>query len=153
MSYKVVNGTSYDSRTPDKLIAELEVARRHNKKVRIFLGDTETGRDWLEEYDVYGLVGRSGGSVKVPLLIKSRASVGGPAILDHCIVKLMVDGRVVYCHPKYITPTFQMVQVVDSAGPGYTDVIANGITKARFKTAAEAEKWIAFMLGKRMRPY
>ena len=71
MPYKVVNGTSYDSRTPDRLIAELETAMRHNKKVRIFLGDTETGRDWLEEYDVYGLVGRSGGSVKVPLDRKS----------------------------------------------------------------------------------
>ncbi len=42
MPYKVVNGTSYDSRTPDRLIAELETAMRHNKKVRIFLGDTET---------------------------------------------------------------------------------------------------------------
>ena len=151
MSYKVVNGTSYDSRTPDRLIVEMEAARRHNKMARIFFGDAETGRDWLEEHDVYGFIGRSGGSPRVPLLIESLAADGGPTILDHCIVKMIVGGRVVYRHPKYITPTFESVQ---SKEPGFTtDVIANGDTIARFETTDKAEKWIAFMLGKRMRSY
>ena len=149
-NYKVVNGTHYDSRTPDKLVVELEKARRGKDFVRIFLGDAETGRDWLEEYDVCGFIGRSWGERKVPLILKSHSSTAGPAILDYCIVKMMVNGRVVYRHPKYVTPTFESVQ---SKEPGFTDVIANGDTIARFKTADKAEKWIAFMLGKRMRSY
>ena len=114
--YKVVNGTSYDVRTPDEVIRVLENARKNHTRIHISLGDTEKslvrirnggtesrlGLDWLNENDTYGYVGRSSGSVKIPLLIHNSRSVGGNAILDHCIVRIRRStGAILYWHPNY----------------------------------------------------
>ena len=103
--YKVVNGTSYHKETPDAVINVLEAARKGGfKRIKLHYGDTETGRDWKEEYDVTGYVGRSGGGqINVPILLHNTRSLGGGAILDHCIVKIKEakGGRVLYKHPKY----------------------------------------------------
>lgn len=101
--YKIVNGTFYDTRTPQEVIDVIESARAGGRRVRLSYGDTETGRDWQEQYDIVGRIGRSAGPVKVPILIHNRRSIGGHAILDHCIVRIVssVGGRVLYQHPKY----------------------------------------------------
>lgn len=99
--YKVVNGISFDARTPDKVC---NILARHcggrNQRVRIFLGDTTTGKDWCEVYDTIGYIGRSTGTVKIPLMVATARSLGGGAILDHCIVKITIDKETVYQHPK-----------------------------------------------------
>ena len=62
--YRIVNGTSYDARTPDEVVRVLEQARLNHTRLHISLGDTITGRNWLEENDVYGDIGRSTGPIR-----------------------------------------------------------------------------------------
>jgi len=101
--YKVVNGTSYDLRTPNEIVRVLEQARRNRTRLHISFGDAAKGRDWLEENDINGYIGRSMGPIKVPLLIANRRSLGGGAILDHCIVRIRLSagGQVLYQHHSY----------------------------------------------------
>jgi hypothetical protein len=98
--YKEVNGTSYDVRTPNKLINILENCRRNNTRIILDYGDTTTGKSWNEVYDVTGRLGRSRGNVKVPILLHNSRSIGGSSILDHCIIgiKESKGGKVLYSH-------------------------------------------------------
>lgn len=100
---KLVNGTTYHDDTPDRVIEILEMVRGNGTRIQVCLGDRETGKDWEEKYDVVGYVGRSCGEIKVPLLIHNSRSIGGGAIPDHCIVKVMKSKgkRVLWQHPKY----------------------------------------------------
>ena len=102
-TYRQVNGTFYDERTPGEVIRVLESARQNRIRLHISLGNTETGRDWLEEFETHGYIGRSMGPVKVPLLIANRRSLGGGAILDHCVVRIRTaaGGWVLWQHPAY----------------------------------------------------
>lgn len=100
--YNVVNGTSFHKETPMAVCNILSNAiNNREQKLRVFYGDTKTGKDWNESYDTFGFIGRSMGSVKIPLMIHSRRSLGGPAILDHCIVRITIDKVDVYRHPSY----------------------------------------------------
>jgi hypothetical protein len=85
--YKKINGIYYHADTADAVVEALERARANCSRIRIYYGDLITGRDWLEEHDVEGYLGNSLGPLKVPLLICNRRSLGGAALLDHCIVK------------------------------------------------------------------
>jgi hypothetical protein len=151
------SGTYYHDTTPRPVVQALEAAFASKAYVRLFLGDATTGKDWLEENDVAGYLGRSTGPVKVLLLLKSKQSSGGPAILCDCIVRLLVDGREVYRHPGYVLPT--IVIESDPACPEYPwralcgvgrDAVA--VEYARFKTQLAAEQWRAFMRGERRAP-
>jgi len=109
INYKIVDGTAYHEETPMEVVRVLEAARTSSRgdRVRFCLGNTDTGRDWNEVCDVCGYIGRSTGRTKVPLLINNSRSTGGPAILDHCIVRLERKRHgergytEVYRHPKY----------------------------------------------------
>lgn len=102
----VVNGTTYHDETPAEVIRVLENARIGERRIRLCYGDVKTGRDWLEEYDVTGRVGRSTGTTKIPLILANSRSSGGPGILDHCIVRITTStkGKVLYSHPLYHKP-------------------------------------------------
>lgn len=80
------DGTAYHIETPSLLCSVLQVARQCRQRVRITLGDTKTGKPW-GDIEV-GYIGRSTGSIKVPLVIFNERSYGGPALLDHCILKV-----------------------------------------------------------------
>lgn len=84
----ILNGTTYDDRTPLQVAQRLEELRANDARVRIYYGDTTTGADWGDTHDVEGRIGRSTGPMKVPLLIHNRRSLGGSAVLDHCIVAI-----------------------------------------------------------------
>ena len=43
--YKTENGTSYDVRTPDEVVAILEDARQNRTRLHVSLGDSESGRE------------------------------------------------------------------------------------------------------------
>ncbi len=129
--YQVVNGTSYDSRTPKQIVDILERYRENRQFIILHYGDTETGKDWLEEHDVRGRIGRSGGTEKVPLMVES-GQIGGPQLLDHCIVRIRTHGKELYRHPLYHTGT---VEVKDK------EVLVNGQVHARFKTNRQALSW------------
>ena len=159
-TYQVVNGTSYHEETPMEVIHWLETSKQRGQRIRVFYGDTATGRDWLEEHDTMGVVSRSSGDVKIPLIIPRQHSFGGSALLDHCIVRIMTqDGSgkytEVYRHPKYYQPAFALSITgiyEELRRQGYvSSVYADGENIANFKDADKARRWVAFIKGERHR--
>lgn len=157
IKYKVVNGTSYHEKTPQAVIDVLERALQSHRssqgepiRVRLFLGDTETGRDWCEIYDIIGQIGASTGKVSVPLLIKRSDSIAGGAILDHCIVKITIDKEVVYQHSKYHIGELKIKEADDNKkANGYTHTVyRDGENMANFKSPEKAQRYIDFITGK-----
>jgi hypothetical protein len=160
-TYQEINGTSYDGRTDFEVIKALESARVNKLRVRIFLGDVATGKAWNEENDVAGTIGRSTGLYKVPLLIANSRSLGGGAILDHCIVRIQTAAapfRVLYSHPKFHTSRFEIKPLSSFAQAKYLaetrgervyrfEVLADGECYANCPTEAHAKRLVAFMTG------
>lgn len=154
-TYKIVNGTSYDIRTPDEVIRVLENARQNRTRLHISLGHTDgpkDGLDWLEEFESHGYIGRSMGPIKVPLLVANRRSLGGGALLDHCIVRIRqsAGGRVLYQHPAYHFGTMEIhikaESVTLSDGRVLTvDVLRDGELHAAFENVAQARRWVQKM--------
>lgn len=102
--YQTINGISYHKDTPQELIKILEHIRQNRIRVKFYFGDSNTGRDWGEVNDIKGTIGNSTGTSKIPLLVYSRRSYGGPALSDNCIVKIELTIKpytVLYQHPKY----------------------------------------------------
>lgn len=83
------SGTYYHIETPNEIIKILENARINKIRIRLHYGDVKTGKDWNEKYNVTGTLGRSMGPVKMPILLYNKRSISGPAILDHCIVRIV----------------------------------------------------------------
>jgi hypothetical protein len=140
-------GTWFDHDTPSRVRSILESYRRSGDSLRIFYGDRNTGRDWMEENDVVGRVGRSCGAMKIPLLISDGES-GGPGILDACIVRIcdVKSRQEIYRHPKY----HQGVLDIRSAdcGPPYTHgVWVDDSNHANFRSFGQAAQFVAFMTG------
>ena len=149
-NYKVVNGTWYHAQTPDQIIEILENARQTGTTLRVHYGDIATGKDWLDEYDVRGLIGRSMGPVKIPLLIKRRDSIGGGGLLEHCIVKIrstnLRNSTVLYEHPEYHAGRFDIQPCTDIEGY-ISEVLVDGSVQARFRKVGQAERWVRKMVG------
>lgn len=152
---KVVNGTTYHAETPDEVVKWLETSRQRQQRIRLFFGDTKTGRDWMEEHDIIGHIGRSMGPKKVPLLINNVRSMGGPAILEHCIVRITTkdsSGKIqeVYRHPNYHLPTFTIQASGHEEVPvGIWEVGTPMKNAANFKDWEQAKRWMAFIKGER----
>ena len=148
-TYRIESGTSYDPRTPDEVIRVLESARQNRTRLHISLGDTTTGLDWLEEFESQGIVSRSMGPVKVPLLVANRRSLGGGTILTHCVVRIRTSsgGRVLYQHPQYhhgsleIRRKAEPVTLQDNRVLT-VDVLREGATHASFETVEQARRWV-----------
>lgn len=125
-------------------------------RVRIWYGDTETGRAWQEEHDVLGYVGRSTGVQKVPLLVFSRRSTGGGAILTEKVVRVdWTDGGTIYKHPTF-SSGFEhgRVGTTPSGRDGgrsrpFSVVNDDGEYVAAFDREESARRWLAFMRGDR----
>jgi hypothetical protein len=150
INYKIVNGTAYRTETNDKIIEVLESARANKTRIRIFYGDQNTGKDWNEEWDIMGTIGRSTGTIKIPLLIKNSRSFGGGGLLDHCIVKITIDKKVVYKHPAYNIAKFDIIATNNRElrNKGYFwTVIKDDKEHANFKTEKQACNFIDFITG------
>lgn len=149
-TYKLINGTSYHDETPEEVIRVLENARQSHTRLHISLGDTSSGKDWLEEFEAHGYVGRSMGPIKVPLLIANSRSLGGGAILDHCIVRIRTSagGRVLWQHPSYHHGQLQIRQKSEpvTLPDGRTltvNVLRDGEIQAAFENVAQARRYIS----------
>ena len=143
----IVNGTTYDDRTDPNVVWVLENARIRGERVRLEYGDRETGKVWMEEYDVDGTLGRSMGPQKVPILLHNTRSTGGGCILGHCILRVQVRAgkgwRTVYQHPKRQRPPL----AVHAGGPmaeyPWEVLLAGGLQdqQARFRTEKAARRY------------
>lgn len=150
-NFKIVNGTSFDTRTPDEVIRVLENARLNRTRLHVSYGYTDgpkTGLDWLEEFDTHGYIGRSMGPIKIPLLIANRRSLGGPGLLDHCIVRIRASagGRILYKHTKYHHGNLEVRHKAEPLtlpdGRVLTvDVLRDGELHAAFENVAQARRW------------
>lgn len=152
-------GTYFHHDTPKAVVDAIVSAHFTGQRIRLWLGDKVTGKSWMDDYDVTGRVGRSMGPIKIPLLITAPGDRGGGAIMDNNIVRLMVNGKEVYRHPKFNQPALTI-------GPGWSDeahapkdrmykaravgVYADGEPHAGFDSESKARRWIDFMEGRRM---
>lgn len=148
----VLNGTHYPKTAYANVIAALEDARQRGIRVRVHYGEADTGRDWCEEHDVEGYIGRSMGPCRIPLLIHSRRCYGGGGILVDCIVRIREarGGRELYRHPSYnvlevvvrpcdVTMHVQGTPVQLTAE--VVDVMGGETVHARFRTMEQAHRW------------
>jgi hypothetical protein len=104
--FQQINGTTYKTSTPARVIEILEhnrIARR--SRLVLHYGDGKTGRAWGDTET--GYIGRSTGSIKIPLIVYNSRSIGGGGILDHCIVKIeTAQGKhLLYQHPSFFGPS------------------------------------------------
>lgn len=136
------------------LVRGLKNALYLRSYVRLCLGDPATGRDWGEDLDVTGFLGLSGDLL---ILLPNSRSSGGTVVHSESIVKLMVRGTTIWQHPTYNRPTYTIGQPparignVDMAADGYTSgVYADGENVANFKSLKRADRFVAFMEGRRM---
>ncbi len=142
---QVVNGTSYHTETPRAVIDVLEAARQNRTKLRVYYGDAATGKDWGEENDTIGRVGRSTGTVKIPLLV-APGEDGGGALLDRCIVRIReanAGGKELYRHHNYKQCVYRIVN--SDKRPEYLyNVLRDEQVYSRHKTYPEAEKLLFY---------
>lgn len=134
------SGAFYHAATPWELVRHLERAREQGGKVRLFYGDAQTGK----ERDVEGRLGRSMGPLKVPLILAPRANHGS-ALLDHCIVRLRVDGHEVCRHPCYHQGRIELANSSLATHPFAVEV--DGAPHANFKTELARRKHVDFITG------
>lgn len=145
--------------TPQTVKMLLQSLNYSKRRVRIWYGDAITGKSWNEEYDVIGTIGRSRGPAKIPLIIPNRRSSGGPAILDHCIIRIddTVARRTLYKHSNFHTglkiklPTTIVFDILKQSVKERIEVIdtIKDTIIARFDHPFKAHKYIEFMEGKR----
>jgi hypothetical protein len=149
--YKVSDsGTYYSEKTPDELIRVLDSIRGTSQRVKIYLGDKDTGRDWMEEDGKVGKIGRSSGPIKIPILLRTMNSHGGGAILEDCIVKIVTSpastGRVLYQHPRYHQPTMEITNEGLEGKPEYTHTVRiGGETYSRHTSERSAQRLVALL--------
>lgn len=140
---------TFNPKTSESVKTAITKAYNSGERVRVWYGDTVTGEAWLEEYDVCGTIERSGGEVKIPLLVKNSRSYGGGALLDKAIVRIdsIASRHTIYKHPTFNAGNF--VECVPTSEDYLEAVSKDGETVAQFKKPGQAAKWIAFMTGKR----
>ena len=85
-TYKVFNGIYYHKQTPDRLIQILDRFHHNKQRIAIYYGETTTGKEWGDVET--GRIGKTTGSIKVPISVHNSRSLGGSAILTNCIVKI-----------------------------------------------------------------
>jgi len=141
VTYKVSDdSTYYDMETPDDLIEILERARTNRTRLKFYLGDIKTGKDWMEEDSKLGRIGRSTGPIKIPLLIKNVPSTGGGALLTQCIVKIVTspERTVLYKHPKYYQPEMKILE--DGDGKYSHAILIDGDIYSRHESLVSAKR-------------
>ncbi len=145
--------TWFDSTVPYPVRKEIDSAIASGRRIRLFLGDPQTGRDWAEEYDVMGRVSRSMGPLRTPILLENSSSIGGGTILCANVLKIVdTHSRAVrYQHAKYTPPKFRLEDGAQGTLVYREDVCGKPDLMARFDAHAGAQAYVDFMLGRSFR--
>jgi hypothetical protein len=156
-TYQVENGTYYNKNTPKPVIDLLEMARKFRYYVWMRLGDRNTGRDWMDQWDLTGFIGRSTGPIRIPLLLATSRSMGGGGVMSDSIVRIVVNDRRgrrhEWKHPLYVVPDL----VIEHDPNGKTPVAVvvrkrheDLSIQARFPNRVKAQRWVDFITGRRL---
>lgn len=167
--------TWYSPGTPaavKRVLEEAIKAYRTNSEeatiLRVFYGDPQTGRDWCEENDTVGFIGRTGGIMKAPILLEPlrgewgqlQSADGGGAIVTNRIVRIIDVTRheEVYRAPNYQLPRFTTREsgLPELPVAVFHEDHAEGkqVNCANCSTFEEAAEYIAFLQGFRTaRPF
>ena len=154
------SATTFHQETPLRVRKILEQARVQGTVLRLFYGD-QNGRDWGEENDVCGYVGRSTGSIRVPLLLEPLrdddvliSAPGGAPILDHCIVRIVhaLNGHELWRRRNYRVPILYIKSGKDTFDVERQEQDKPCEAIARFPTYEAAAGYQAFIQGFTARP-
>ena len=131
-------------------------AYTYNFRIRIWYGDRNTGKSWNEEYDVTGTIGRSGGNLKIPLLMRTKRSHFGGALLLSSIIRIddIEEKRTLWKVPNFHVEPMRVDYKAGSELPYMVMQQKDGETNyhyniANFKNGRSAENYIKFMNGER----
>lgn len=141
--------TWHDPDASHKVCKIIDRCIKNGTRVRLFYGDTDSGRDWREENDVLGTIGRTLGPFKSPILIP-KGKNGGTMVLERHLVKIMdADSRhTLWAHERYKAPVFS---IREDGKPKFPFAVTmDGMTTCRFTSFAKAAAWVAFMAGECM---
>lgn len=166
--YRIVNGMAfevgmrqkgkeetedYTATVNDELVYILSRCYEKRNRIRVWYGDTKTGRAWNEEYDIIGRVGRTTGELKVPILVYNARSCGGSEILLSSLIRIVdiKTHRTLWAVPNFHVEKMEVVykngdypfQVMQIRDTGEVVNIAN------FKNEASAYRYTDFMNGRR----
>lgn len=134
-------GIYFTEGTPEKVVSIINLyMHKYDVRLRIYYGDKETGRCWMEEHDTQGYIGRSTGNMPIPLLISRTSACGGGAILTDCIVKITAGKHTLYQHERFNMPAVTV---------NGCEVLFDGEVNARFENEGRAQRYAAFMKGER----
>lgn len=143
--------TYFDPGTDAKAARVLESCRTRARKIRLIFGDTRTGEPWLEEHDVVGRIGRSIGTLKIPLLI-APGEHGGGATLCACLLAIVDwrSGDFLYRHAAYreIELSIKPSTDIDRSW----NVWRQDEIVASFGDIGKAGAYLAFMRGATIEP-
>ena len=150
-NYTETNGIFFPEETTMGVREAITNAYLNRRKVKIYCGDTKTGRCWNEEHDTIGTIGRSSGPTKVSLLIATSRSMGGGEIMTDCIVRVrdFRSGVDLYRAPNYVQSTFEIIALSEHpeyAHEDYTHAVKiNGEFYSRHKTERAAKMLVTKM--------
>jgi hypothetical protein len=92
------------------------------------------------------------GPIHAPILLKSKSSSGGGIILSACIVKLLATTtkRTLWQHPRYHTLPLSIADTLSGTqtrAEWPIEVLRGGEVHARFKSRAEAARYVRRLTG------
>jgi hypothetical protein len=123
-------------------------------RVRIWYGNPVTGEAWNEEYDVTGHIGVTTGKISIPILVHNKRSWGGGAILVGSIIRIddIEDHKTIWKVDNFHVNKMTVVhkpELIDFPYQVYQEKNGSKEHIASFQTEDKAERYIAFMNGKR----
>jgi hypothetical protein len=141
----IVNGTTYCDDTNPEVIKWLETSRERKQRIRIFYGNDKHAYNGCS---IIGIVGRSSGSIKIPIFLKFELSLGGGAILVDHIARIdtkNIRGTIVTVYKK---SSVQFDHYITDGGKNVLNE-TNGLQFSTCKSAACAVRLAAYLNGKR----
>lgn len=144
-TYQLIEGgkdkpIAYHLETDKRVISAIESARKNRQRIKVYLGDTKTGKCWNEENDVFGYVGLSKGrDAYYPILVAKANSLGGGVLLDHCIIKIRESkgGRILYQSENFQQPNITIRENYPEENYPYS-LLIDGNLYSNHKTERQA---------------
>ena len=143
------------SNVSEELMNIILRAYKYKFRIRVFYGDIHTGRSWNEEYDVMGIIGRTRGNIRIPILLQRKDSCFGGALLLSSVIRIddIEDKKTLWKLPNFHVEELNVCSNDSLEYPWKVEKLDEGTSKwqtqACFKTEIQAQRYKEFMEGKR----